>query len=1097
MMPLTNFSTRHRIAVFVLMFFVTAMGAMSYMFLPRESFPDIKMPLVTVVVPLPEASPADVENGITIPLERQLKNLKGLDKLTSVSVEGASISTIQFESNVQVEDALQRTREKFNVAKSEFPDDAEDETIQELSFSEFPVLVISLYGAPVSVLQPIAEKLEDALEQAPGVLSANIAGSLEPEIQIDVDPERLTSFKLPVNNLIATLSGENVDTSAGGVDTGHVKPSVRVPGEFKTADDVNGLIVFKDANGKPVYLRDVATAKRSYKEPLSYARHNGKPAVSLSVVKRTGANILVMTAVCKEILRQAKEQFPSGVGYEIIVDNSTQIRNMVSDLENNVLSALVLVVLVIFLAMGLRNALMVSLAIPFSMLISFVVIQWMGMTLNMMVLFSLVLAQGMLVDNAIVTVENIYRHMSMGKKALKAALDGTREIAWPITTSTMTTLAAFAPMIFWPGMVGEFMRFLPICVIIVLTCSLFVALVINPVMAVTFMRVSRYGEGGLMAKWGGAGHMFLNAYEKFLRKCLSWPKLTTAAGIGALFGTFMLFGAANPGVEFFPPIEPVLAEINITAPVGTSIEQTDRIARVIESRLPPTEDLKGIETTVGGGGTANPFENGADATHLANITLAFKEYENRKGKPTDYLNSLYTLFEDIPGADIEIKRQQGGPPTGPPVNIEISVENEADLADATRKVRDIVATIPGIKDLRDDYRIGKPELRVRIDRQKAAMLGLTSQVIGSFVKMLINGRRIGGYDEGNEERDIVVRLPAERRNDPTVFDTIRISDLFGNPIPLSTVASLQYRGGAGTIRRVDAKRVATVSSNVQDGMDANVVRKAVAEAIGRDASVMPQGFSYALTGENEEQQKAGMFLMQAFMVAMGLVFLIIIAQFNSFTQSMIIMGSVIMSLIGVLISLLVCGQRFGIIMTGIGVISLGGVVVNNAIVLIDYANQLVREGHSVTEAAVIAGRTRMRPVLLTAITTLLGLLPMAVGISFDFFKFQWIVGGDSVQWWKPMATAVIFGLGVATILTTVYVPTLYVVSASVGRFTARVFAFLVNKDVGDGVDDPRKDDTPERGDASPADDNGNGNGNALTLSPEPENVYVLDDGKRV
>jgi multidrug efflux pump subunit AcrB len=1040
---ITDISVKQRAAVIVFTLAIILMGTYSYIALPRESAPDIKVPLITVVVPLPEASPEDVENNITVPLERQLKNLKGLDELTSVSSEGISITTCKFTPDISVEDALQRTREKFNIAKSEFPNDAEDETISELSFSEFPIITISLYGADMNTLQPLSEKLKDELEQVPGVLGVDIAGALEPQIEIEINPEKLASYRLPVNELIAKLSGENVDISAGAVDTGGVKPAIRLPGAFKTAEDVNSLVVYH-VGGRPVYLRDVATARRVFKEPTSFARLNGKPSVSLSVKKRAGENIIMITEMIKYGMREAKAtRFPPGVDYTISGDASVQIKNMVSDLENNVLSGLVLVMLCVFFAMGFRNAIFVSTAIPLSMLITFIVVRMMGLTLNMMVLFSLVLANGMLVDNAIVVIENIYRHYSvLNKPRITAVLEGTAEVAWPITTSTLTTVAAFGPMLFWPGIIGDWMSYLPLTVIIVLSCSLFVALVINPVMAATFMKKSKHGEAGLADYFGKTGEAFLNAYERTLRACLRWPKTTVALGFVALFLSGALLAVAGHGVEFFPEAEPQLATVNVKGPDGMSLEQTDAIVREIERRMPPNEDIDSISTGVGTGAD-NFFSASGDSSNTAAVTLHFKKDSDRKGSPSKYIEQVREVMHDIPGAEIEVKKQSMGPPTGAKINIEVAAENQADLVEAAKRVRAIVANVPNVVDLRDDYRPGKPEFRLIVDRQKAALMGMTTQWIGSFVKMLINGRRIGGYDEGNEERDIVVRLPQANRNDPKILDSILVSDAMGNPVPLSSLASFDYAGGPGSLRRREARRVINVMADVPVGVDENVVR---AECIAkldeaRAANQLPAGTMYRLTGESEDQAEASRFLMQAFVIALLLIAMILVAQFNSVLQTFIVMTSVIMSFIGINLSLVIHAQKFGVIMTGIGVVSLAGVVVNNAIVLIDFINVQMAEGKSAEEACIIAGKTRMRPVLLTAVTTLLGLLPMVVGISFDFFTFSWIIGGDSVAWWRPMATAVSWGLGIATFLTTLYVPTLYLmtyrISQAFGKFFGR------------------------------------------------------------
>lgn len=1042
-MNVTNFSISHRIAVFVLMFGIGMLGVFSYLTLPRESTPDIKVPLVTVVVPWPEAAPGDVENNITIPLERELKNLKGLTDLTSTSAEGVSITTCEFDPSIPVEEALQKVREKFDAAKIEFPADVEEESIEELSFSEFPIMIVTLYGAEVPVLQRVAEELEDRMEQIPGVLDVGITGGLEPQIEIEIDPEKLEGYKLPVNQLIETLRGENTDVSAGGIDTGAVKPSVRIPGEFKSPEDVESLVVH-NVDGRPVYLRDVASAKYTYKDSISYARRDGQPAVQLTVEKRAGADIIPITEMVKYGMREAKGEFPSGVDYAILTDESDNIRNMISDLENNILSGLVLVLIVIFFALGFRNALFVALAIPFSMAMSFFILQLMGLTLNMVVLFSLILAQGMLVDNAIVIIENIYRHIGLGKSPIRAAKEATAEVAWPVIASTCTTVGAFFPMVFWPGIMGEFMSFLPVTVIVTLLCSLFVALVINPTLAAAFMRFRKPKERPISKKVETVGSQIIFGYERILKFALRFPKASIASAFGLLILTIGIYGMLGHGIQLFPETEPKLAFVNIKAPEGTSLAKTDLLAREVEARLPENPDIKGIETTVGGVGAGNPMEGGADATHIARVTMSFKDQVDRVGSPSEYLDDLRPLIVGLPGAEFEIKEQAMGPPTGPPVNVEVSVSDETRLPEAMQKVRRIVEDVPGIVDLRDDLTLGKPELRVSVDRQKAALMGLNTQWIGNFVKMLINGQRIGGYDDGTEDRDIIVRLPASRRNDPTVLDEIRISDAFGNAIPLSTLCTWDYVGGTGTIKRKDGRRVLTVSADVMEGYQAQQLLAEIATRIDAEKAAMPAGFEARFTGESEDQEEASAFLSKAFMIALLVIMFILVLQFNSTLQAGIILSSVVLSTMGVMISLIVLSQPFGIIMTGVGIISLAGVVVNNAIVMIDYINQLRSiHGLPLYDAIVEAGKTRLRPVMLTAITTTLGLLPMALQFSFDFRNFTFVVGGESSAWWAPLATAVIFGLMIATVLTLVLVPAAYLITANMSdkftRLSRRLF----------------------------------------------------------
>ncbi|MHC4841578.1 MAG: efflux RND transporter permease subunit [Planctomycetota bacterium] len=1056
-MKITEFSLNHRIAVFFVMFAVALSGVISYATLPRESSPDVKVPLITVAVPWPEASPLDVENSVTIPLERELENVKGVKEFESTSAEGISITLIEFNPDVSVEDALQRVREKVDIAKIEFPDDAEDETVNELSFAEFPIMIITLYGADIPVLQKVAESIEDKVEQIPGVLDVSIAGGVEEQIEIELDPEKLEAYKLPVDAIIAQLRGENVDISAGGIDTGSMKPTVRIPGEFKSPEDVESLIVYQK-DGNPVYLRDVAAAKFGYKDATSYARRDGTPSVTVNISKRVGANIIDIAEMIKYGLAQEKHRFPSGVEYDVLMDASKDIKNSVADLENNILTGLILVLIVILLALGLRNALFVAVAIPFSMGISFVILQSMGVTLNMVVLFALILAQGMLVDNAIVIIENVYRHMGMGKSPYRASLDATSEVAWPVIAATATTVGAFAPMVFWPGMMGQFMRYIPITVITTLLCSLFVALVINPVVAGVFMRLSTKKPGQAAKKAAVVGGSFLAYYERFLRVALRFPKTLLALSVGALAFTIALYGVMDQGVELFPEVEPKLAFVNITAPQGTSLHRTDALAKIVESRLPNNPDVKGVETTVGGIGAGDPMAGGADATHIARVTISFKDSEDRIGSPSDYLDEIRDLIVDLPGAEFEVQKQNMGPPTGPPINIEVGVDDEAQLVTTAKAVRRIVESTKGCIDVRDDIQSGKPELRIRINRKRAALLGLNTQWTGNFVKLLVGGRRIGGYETGDEENDIIVRLPENRRSDPALLDEIRISTPAGESVALSTIATWEYSGGPGTIRRKDGRQVLTVSANAADGMDKQKLIASITEKMEAMRGDMPEGFRADFTGEQEDMEEAGSFLLKAFLIAIATIMLVLVLQFNSISQAGIIIGSVVLSLIGVMVSLIVLQQPFGVIMTGVAIVALAGVVVNNAIVMIDYTNQLKREGRGVMDAVVEAGKTRFRPVVLTAITTTFSLLPMALKVSVDirslitgeFDKFGIVVGGDSSAMWAPLATAVMFGLMIATVLTLVLVPAAYLVTTRWGDKASAIYNRLLGR-----IDEPQ------------------------------------------
>jgi multidrug efflux pump subunit AcrB len=692
---------------------------------------------------------------------------------------------------------------------------------------------------------------------------------------------------------------------------------------------------------------------------------------------------------------------------------------LVSDLENNIITGLILVLAVIFIFIGTQSAIFISLAIPYSMFITFTILYGFGVTLNMVVLFSLVLALGMLVDNGIVIVENIYRHMQQGKTREEAARVATDQVAWPIITSTLTTLGAFAPILFWPGIMGEFMFFLPETVIIVLTASLFVALVINPVLSARYQKVKVTSESG---KVTGREPRIKRVYLRFLTWALNHRLIVVGMACLLLIASTEGFALFGKGTEFFPDTEPRRAYVHIKSPEGTNLDTSDSIVAQVEKVVSGYPDIRYVISNIGSVG-GDPFAQGGTGTHINRVALDFKDFHDRSRPSSGMVKEIReNLLKTIRGAEVQVEREEEGPPTGPPINMEITGEDILELGELARRVRDKIKDIPGLVDLKDNFVKGKPEIRVRIDKEKAALLNLDAYTIAYTVKAAINGVKVGVFREGKDEYDIMARLPEKDRHSVESLKRITVSGPRGEPIPLTSVAEVSLATGVGAIQRLDQKRVVTVSGDVA-GRLANDVIKEIDQKLKKDFD-WPRGYTYKFTGEQREQEKAQAFLSKAFVAALFIILMILLAQFNSFTTPLIILSSVVLSLIGVFFGLLVTGTAFGIIMTGIGVISLAGVVVNNAIVLIDYYNQLVARGMRSHDALIQAGMTRFRPVMLTAITTLLGLLPMATGISFDFKKFAWDIGSESTQWWGPMAVAVIFGLGVATLLTLVVVPVL-------------------------------------------------------------------------
>ncbi|MBN2720853.1 MAG: efflux RND transporter permease subunit [Proteobacteria bacterium] len=1018
-MVLTRAAISRRGTVFLLMILIVVLGGLSYLTLPRESSPDITIPLILVQTTYEGAASEDVENLITIPLERKLRGLKDLKEVRSVSAEGASMIEVEFFPDVDISEAHQRVRDKVDEAKGELPGDLEyDPAVMEINLSEWPVLKIAVSGnVNEMVLKTVAEELEDIMEQIPGVLEVDVTGDREREIRVEFDPDRMAAYKLSFTEILSLVQRENVNVPGGSIDLGKGKYMLRIPGEFTDPSEIDNLVLVV-RQGKPIYLKDVARIRDTFEDPQSYARVNGKPGVTLSVKKRSGENIISLADQVFSFLEEARPRLPSGVEFTVTLDEAKNIRQIVRELENNILTALVLVLVVLFVFLGVRSAVFVALAIPFSMLMSFFVLQVMGITLNMVVLISLIIALGMLVDNAIVMVENIYRHMESGLGRVEAACKASSEVGWPIIASTLTTLCAFGPLLFWPDIMGEFMKFLPMTLIIVLTSSLFVALVINPVLCAAFLRT------GLPRKEKDHQKILIRGYRALLGFALRYRFFAVFLAVLTMAGVLSIYMLSGPEVELFPDTEPNRAFISVKAPQGTSLDTTDALVREVEEIVAREGDLKYVTGEVG----VSSGWGSAQESRLGLVTVEFVDREERTMTSDSVLDRMRDNLRGLSGADINLEKERMGPPSEAPIVVRIKGEDVDVLSDLVDAVKEEIRDVPGLVDMEDDLSRAKPEIAVRVDREKATLLGLSTIEISNTIKAAVNGWKIGDYREGEDEYDIIARLPENYRKTLDQIANLQIPTRTGDPVSLATVASLEMRGGFGSIRHLDQKRIIRITA-FNAGRSSLEIMGEVRERL---ASLrVPSGYSLTFGGDFEEQEKSSAFLSRAFFVALFLIFLVLLTQFNSLGQSFIVLSTVVLSLMGVLIGLIITGMPFGIIMTGIGVISLAGVVVNNAIVLIDYANVLRKEGMELNEALMKAGTVRFRPVTLTAVTTILGLTPMAIGLSIDFKNLTLQVGGESAQWWGPMAVAVIFGLTVATLLTLVMVPVFYSLNESI------------------------------------------------------------------
>ena len=1019
-MILNRIALKRQVTVLALLVIMVIVGLYCYVTLPRESFPDITIPYVFVTTTYEGVAPADIEELITIPIERKLKGIDNVEEIRSTSAEGLSTVAIKFLPKVDIDDAVQKVREKVDQAKNDLPADlADDPVIQEVNFSNLPVIRVVLSG-PFSLrrLQNLAEDLQDRIESIQGVLEARITGGLEREIHVEFDLDRVGAYNVPFSSIVSSVTQGNVNMPGGSMDIGEAKYLVRVPEDFKHPSEIFSIVAFV-RNGKPVYLRDVAFIRDAFKDPLTRSRINREKSVTIAVSKRSGENIVRVTDEVKRVVAEMRPQLPQTLQIDLTADMSNDVRLMVSDLENNIISGLILVLAVIFVFIGGQSAVFVALAIPYSMFITFALLTGFDVTLNMVVLFSLILALGMLVDNGIVIVENIYRHMQQGQPREAAARVGADQVAWPVITSTLTTLGAFAPMLFWPGIMGEFMGYLPMTLIMALSASLFVALVINPVLS------ARYQTVKTLAAKKNPHHReppVKRVYLVALKWCLRHRWVVILSAFVMLVAAAAAFAVFGKGTEFFPETEPRRAYVNIKAAEGTNLDSSDALVAQVEKIVSAYDDIRYVIANIGAAG-GDPFSQGGTGTHISRVVLDFKDFHERSRPSSEIVAEVrQKILTTIKGAEVQVEKEEEGPPTGPPINIEISGEDILVLGSLAARVRQEIRDIPGLVDLKDNFVKGKPEINVRVDKEKAALMGLDTYTIAYTVKAAINGVKAGVYREGKDEYDIIARLPERDRRSIENLKRITVSGPRGEPIPLTSLAEISLGSGIGAIMRLDQKRVVTISGDVS-GRLANDVIKEIDVRLKKNID-WPRGYAYRFSGEQKEQAKAQAFLSKAFFSAIAIILLILMTQFNSFVTPLIIITSVVLSLVGVFFGLLVTGTAFGIIMTGIGVISLAGVVVNNAIVLIDYYHQQLGKGMTSFEALMRAGKIRFRPVMLTAITTILGLLPMATGVSFDFRKLAMDIGGESSQWWGPMAVAVIFGLGFATLLTLIVVPVL-------------------------------------------------------------------------
>ena len=1100
----TSWAIDHGTSVGVLLFFIIVLGVFSYRIIPRESFPEIEIPTIAINTVYPGVSPADIESLLTRPLEEELSTISDIKDLTSTSVEGYSSIVAEFEASVNLDEALQKIREKVDLAKAELPAEAEDPSILEFSFSEIPIMQVNLAGQYDLVrLKEVGEDIQERIEQIPSVLRVGIRGGLEREVQVDVQLDRLQFYGLSINDVIEAIRDENVNIPGGSIDVGSFTYLVRVDGEFDDPTAINDLVIEADS-GRPVYVRDVARVEFGFQDRTSFARLDDFPVVTLDVIKRSGYSIIETSDLVKAAVLDLEAVLPPTTVVKITSDQSTQVADMVSNLENNIISGLILIIIILLFFLGVGNSLFVAISIPLSMLLTFVVLNALEITLNMVVLFSLILALGMLVDNAIVVVENIYRYVEEGWDKREAAKKATGEVAGPVIAATLTTLAAFAPLMFWPGEVGKFMGFMPITLIIALSSSLFVALVIVPTLCATFLRLDHEPKSVLtpvarriciamlvlsftaIASINPVTAMVglalvvvafvtyrffvrnisrkfqdiwvpkvITVYGRQLESALNHSKSVVAGSVLGLVFTLFLFSRANSGVEFFPedmPPEDIMVDVQL--PVGSRAEATDEVARQMEIAIASANgivDAASVVATVGGsGGGSNPMGGGASGPNTGRVTVSLVEFGSRQFDATNLLADMQNVLgTNVAGAEVTVDQTSEGPSQGLPINIEVTGENPQILKELSDKILSILqnnSVYGKLVGLESDLDQARPELSVYVDREKAAIYGISSREVGLAIRSAIQGVEAAKYRTGSDEYDIVVRLGQQYRDElESLRELTVVSE--GNQIPLLSVADWEVGEGLGSIRRKNQVRMATISADTRTGLNSNAVLEEVMSVLTNFAETgMPVGYQLRYTGQAEDQKEAMDFLVVAFLLGLGLIALILVTQFNSVIKPVIILASVLLSTAGVFLGLIIFRMPFVIIMTGVGLISLAGIVVNNAIVLIDYIDVLrSRDGLGIREALIRGGQVRFRPVILTAVTTALGLVPLAIGLNFDFVglftklnpDLYW--GGMQAAWWGPMAIAVIVGILFATFLTLVLVPVLYYLFDNTVRLIRRKF----------------------------------------------------------
>ncbi|MBD3385058.1 MMPL family transporter [candidate division KSB1 bacterium] len=1092
---LSNRAIDNKTTVFIFTILITIFGIMQYLTTPKEKFPEITFPYFMITTIHPGTSPVDVENLISRPIEKELKGINGIKHINSQSLQDVSLIVVEFEVNVNETKAYLDVKKAMDDSRTELPTDLYQEPeLKQIDVSEIPILYVNLSGDLGLVkLKKYADDLKDRIEALEEISKVEIIGALEREIQINVDLFKMQVNSISFSTIENAVAAENLTVSGGQIQTDGMNRNFRVTGEFKDPNKI-GNILLKEG----VYLKDFARVLDDFEERESYARMDGQQVVSLSVIKKSGKNLILAVDKIKSEISDFKGQSSPGLKIKITSDSSTQTRNSVNDLFNTIILGFIVVVFVLMFFMGELDAFFVGIAIPLSMIIAFSLLPIIGFTLNIIVLMAFILVLGIVVDNSIVVVENIYRHYTQNRdiSIVKATKRAVGEVAVPVFTGTLTTLAPFIPLMFMPGIMGKFISYLPITLIITLTSSIIVAYFINPVFAVSFMkRQSDQKENShtrLPAKFwkiAALGIFFtvlfyilgwmlpanliiigllvyvllktiilkminffqerilpvlMSAYRKTLKVLLQGQRPYWVVGGTAflLFFSIFLLRVATPKIVFMPTGDPNYIYVYITMPEGTDLDVTNSVALDVERRIndilgPNNPDVESVITNVAVNAGSGIFDR-TTQEKLAKVTVSFVEYKYRRSEKStlEYLNEIRQKLQDIPAADVNVERDIMGPPPGKPINIEISGPDIDQLVQLSAELEFFIADlqIPGITDLQQNMETHKPEMILHIDRDKASKYGLSTAYIGSTLRTAIYGKEVSTFRDGEDEYPIRLRLAQSYRNNVQVLLSQKLPVPSGNgngvnQIPISAVANADYTSTYGSIRRIDNNRVITLSSNVQTGYNANEIIASIRDAL--NTFDLPDGYSVRFSGEQEMQNEIGNYLVKALFIAVALILIILVAQFNSLAKPLIIVVQILFSFIGVLLGFTIFQLDFSVMMTGMGIIAVAGIVVKNAIILIDYIDAAMEQGEDKITGIINAGATRLTPVLLTALSTILGLMPLAIGVNINFITLftrlnpQIYFGGDNVAFWNPLAWTIIFGLGFATFLTLIVVPAMY------------------------------------------------------------------------